>query len=134
MQHTIFGWMVQNSAWVWEPERNREALTFLCRRLSKIWLICHSSITNFLNPGDIFKRNWEILRTRLLQCPRTDLNKKSLPRPKTTTEWKLIPHRSKISKNWNPPHLGPLHRFFNNSFLLIQKHLYNNYIQAQFTK
>ena len=30
------------------------------------------------------------------QRPRTDLSKKSLPRPKTTTAWKLIPHRSNI--------------------------------------
>ena len=37
------------------------------------------------------------------QRPRTDLNKRSLPRPKTTTAWKLIPHRPNISKNWNPP-------------------------------
>ena len=37
------------------------------------------------------------------QGPGTDLNKRSLPRPKTITAWKLIPHRSKISKNWNPP-------------------------------
>ena len=42
------------------------------------------------------------------QCPRTDLNKRFLPRPKTNTAWKLIPHRSKISKNWNPP----LYRFY----------------------
>ena len=33
------------------------------------------------------------------QRPRMDLNKKSLPRPKTTTAWKPIPHRSNISKN-----------------------------------
>ena len=37
------------------------------------------------------------------QCPRTDINKRSLPRPTTTTAWKLIPHRSSISKNWNTP-------------------------------
>ena len=48
--------------------------------------------------------------------------------------WKLILHKSIISKNWNPPYWVPLHRFFKNWFLLIQKHLYNNYIQAQFTK
>ena len=35
--------------------------------------------------------------------PRMDLNKRFLPRPNNTTAWKLIPHRSKISKNWNPP-------------------------------
>ena len=34
-----------------------------------------------------------------------DLNKRFLPRPKTTTAWKLIPHRSKISKNWNPHYI-----------------------------
>ena len=33
------------------------------------------------------------------QCPRTDLNKRFLPRPKSITALKLIPHRSKISKN-----------------------------------
>ena len=33
------------------------------------------------------------------QRPRMDLNKKSLPRPKTTTAWKLILHRSNISKS-----------------------------------
>ena len=64
----------------------------------------------------------------------SDLNKRFLPRAKTTTAWKLIPHRSKISKNWNPPHWVPLHRFFKNWFLLIQKQLYNNNIQAHFTK
>ena len=26
------------------------------------------------------------------QCPRTDFIKRSLPRPKTTTAWKLMPH------------------------------------------
>ena len=42
------------------------------------------------------------------QCPRADLSKKILPRPKTTIAWKLTPQRSKISKNWNPPHWDPL--------------------------
>ena len=62
----------------------------------------------------------------LTQCPRTDLNKRFLPRPKTITAWKLIPHRPKISKNWNPPQMVPLHKFFkkrfylhNNSFTVI---------------
>ena len=64
------------------------------------------------------------------QCPRTDLNKRLLPRPKTTTAWKLIPHRSKISKNWNPPRV---HRFLKNWFLIIQKQLYSNYVQTHFT-
>ena len=70
---------------------------------------------------------------RLTQCPRTDLNKRFLPRPKTTTAWNIILHRSKISKDWNPPHWVPLHRFFKNWFLLIQKQLYSNYIQTHFT-
>ena len=37
------------------------------------------------------------------QCPRRGLSKRFLPRAKITTVWKPIPHRSKISKNWNPP-------------------------------
>ena len=40
------------------------------------------------------------------QCPRVDLNKRFLHRPKTITAWKLTPHRSKISKNWNLPGSG----------------------------
>ena len=64
---------------------------------------------------------------------RMNLNKESLPRSKTTTAWKLIPHWPKISKNWNSTHLDPLHRFFKNCFLLIQKQLYNEYISTQFT-
>ena len=67
------------------------------------------------------------------QCPRTDLNKRFLPRPKTISAWKLKPYRSKISKNWNPPWWVPLHRFFKNWFLLIQNQLYSNYIQTHFT-
>ena len=77
----------------------------------------------------------EIVTTiNIAQRPRVDLNKRFLPRPNNTTVWKLIPHRSKISKNWNPPHWVPLHRFFKNWFLLIQKQLYSNYIQTHFTK
>ena len=83
-------------------------------------------------------KNYKLLQvgniySQTSQCPRADLNKKFLPRPKTTTAWKCIPHRSKISKNWNPPYWDPLHRFFKNLFLLIQKLLYNNYIQTHFT-
>ena len=55
------------------------------------------------------------------QCARTDLNKRFLPRPKTITAWKLIPHRSKISKKWNPLRWVPLHRFFKNWFLKVNK-------------
>ena len=60
----------------------------------------------------------------IYQCPRTDLNKRSLPRPKTTIEWKLIPHRSKITMNWNPPHCIPINKIFKNGFLLIEKCLH----------
>ena len=77
--------------------------------------------------------DWLTFNRSLAQCPRTDLNKRFLPTPKTTTAWKLIPHRSKFSKNWNLPRWVPLHRFFKNRFLLIQKQLYNNYIQTHFT-
>ena len=62
-----------------------------------------------------------------------DLNKRSLPRPKTTTAWKIIPHRSKIGKNWNNSQWVPLHWFFKNWFLLMWKQLYNNYIQTHLT-
>ena len=74
-----------------------------------------------------------ILSTLQSQCPRTDLNKRFLPRPKTITAWKLIPYRSKISKNWNPLRWVPLYRFFKTWFLLIQKQPYINYIQTHFT-
>ena len=64
-------------------------------------------ISNFQNckvyiPSNsyFFLWTWIICISCLVtQCPRVDLNKKSLPRPKTTTACKLIPHRSKISKN-----------------------------------
>ena len=68
------------------------------------------------------------------QCPSIDLIKRFLPRPKSIAAWKLITNRSKISKNWNPPNWVPLHRFFKNWFLLIQKQLYSNYIPTHFTK
>ena len=81
----------------------------------------------FLKRGQIkyFSLIFSIFDIIWPQCPRTDLNIRNLPRPKTTTAWKLIPHRSKISKNWNPPHWVPLHRFFKNWFLLMQKQLYS---------
>ena len=44
----------------------------------------------------------------ITQCPTMKLNKRSLPKPTTTTRWKLIPHRSKISMNWNPLHWDPI--------------------------
>ena len=63
-----------------------------------------------LHNGQFFvnQSGWLNSLNKCHQCPRADLNKKSLPRPKTTAAWKLTPHRSKISKNWNPPHWVPL--------------------------
>ena len=81
------------------------------------------------NYASIFVKKY----TDIAQRPRIDLNKRFLLRPKTTTAWNIIPHRSKISKNWNPPHWIPLNRFFKNCFLLIQKQHYSNYIQTHFT-
>ena len=74
---------------------------------------------------------WWIWQTRHSMA-RANLNKSVWLVINTTTAWKLIPHRYKISKNWNPPHW--VHRFFKNWFLLIQKQLYSNYIQTHFTK
>ena len=65
------------------------------------------------------------------QCPRTDWKKTFLSSTKTITAWKLIPHRSKISENWNPPHCVPLHRFYKNWFLLIQKQLYSKVLLSK---
>jgi hypothetical protein len=48
----------------------------------------------------------------LSQCATMNLNKRSLPKPTTTTGWKLIPHRSKISMNWNPLHWDPIIKYF----------------------
>ena len=58
---------------------------------------------------NIFENSFSSEHHSRAQCPRTNLNKRFLPRPKTITAWKLIPHRSKISKNWNPPHWVPPH-------------------------
>ena len=52
------------------------------------------------------------------QCARTDLNKRSLPKPTITAGWKHIPHRSKISMNWNPPRPGGSHYIFQIFFRL----------------
>ena len=41
---------------------------------------------------------WMKIRLRT-QGPRMELNKRSLPKPTTTSGWKLIPHRSKTSMN-----------------------------------
>ena len=53
-----------------------------------------------------------IYLNNLAQCPTMKLNKRSLPKPTTTTGWKLIPHRSKISMNWNPLHWDPIIKYF----------------------
>ena len=49
------------------------------------------------------------------ECPRTDLNKMSLPRPN--------------QQEFKSPHWVPLDRFFKNWLLLIQKQFYSNYTQ-----
>ena len=51
----------------------------------------------------LFHRVATIVVFNNAQCLRTDLNKRFLPKPNTTIAWKLIPHRSNISKIWNPP-------------------------------
>ena len=86
----------------------------------------------FISIEDNFWKNL-LQKVILPQCPRSDLNKRFLPRAKTTTAWKLIAHRSKISQNWIPPHWVLRFGFFKNWFLPIQKQLYNNYIQTHFT-
>ena len=102
--------------------------------------ICTTSSFIEIRSMHVYSKNHEYLvKTQLhknkTQCPSTtDLNKRFFPRPNNTTPWQLITHRSKISKNWNPPHWVPLYRFFKNWFLLVQKLLYSNYIQTHFTK
>ena len=94
--------------------RNDQNLAFLCKKkrerkksfLNQIWLdSIKEKCMGYLKSRFTCKKK----STGLAQCPRTDLNKSFLPRPKTTTAWKLIPHSSKISKNWNPP---PWERFY----------------------
>ena len=43
------------------------------------------------------------------QCARTDLNKRFLPKPMTTTGWKGTPWGVKITMNWNPPRWVPIY-------------------------
>ena len=108
-------------------------LTWVLKFISAIWNLVTKHPPNISRKFKMVAkivRNiihfWEIIP--ITQCPRTDSNKIFLPRPKTTTPWKLIPHRSKINKNWNHPHWVPLHRFFKNWFLLIQKQLYSTVV------
>ena len=46
------------------------------------------------------------------QCPRTELSKRFLPKPMTTTGWKGTPSGVKITMDWNPPHWVPLTKNF----------------------
>ena len=64
------------------------------------------------------------------QCPRTDLNKRFLPRPKGKDHhgMKAYPIGLKSLRIEIP-----LHRFFKNVSLLLQNMLYTNYIQSHFT-
>ena len=60
---------------------------------SKFWIEnVHTSVVEVIGGHRGSKR-------RSTQCPRADLNKRFLPRANTATAWKLIPHRSNISKN-----------------------------------
>ena len=106
--------------------------TLLLKRLIGLKFSLYWNTISEITLDDVVHRR-KYCQNMEAQCPRTDLNKRFLSRPKTITAWKLIPHRSKINKNWNPPHWVPLHRFFKNWFLLIQKQLYSNYIQTHFT-
>ena len=68
------------------------------------------------------------------QCPRTDLNKRFLPRPNTITALKLIPQRFKICKNRNIPHWVHYIDFSQTDFYyIIENQLYSNHIQTHFT-
>ena len=60
------------------------------------------------------------------QCPTMKLNKRSLPKPTTPTGWKLIPHRSKISMNWNLLHLDPIIKYFLKVFFLSNNFFFRN--------
>ena len=60
------------------------------------------------------------------QCATTKLNKRSLPKPTTTTGWKLIPHRSKISMNWNPLHWDPIMKYFFKVFFRLTIFFFRN--------
>ena len=100
--------------WILKVSKFPFNLFILFKKISLIWYprLPYSTSTN----------------TYGAQCPRTDFNKRFLPRTKTIIAWKLIPHRSKSSKNWNPLWWVPLYRTCKNWFLLIQKQLYSNYI------
>ena len=63
---------------------------------------------NFTNGMTAKPTGSQMFTCELTQCPTMKLNKRSLPKPTTTTGWKLIPHRSKISMNWNPLHWDPI--------------------------
>ena len=65
-------------------------------------------------------------KSHTTQCPRTDLNKTFLPRPTTITAWKLIPHRSKISMNWNPLHWDPIIKYFFKVFFRLTIFFFRN--------
>ena len=75
----------------------------------KCYILAHTILDNFR------LYSFVVILSLNAQCSRTDLIKRSLPRPKTTTAWKSIPHRAKVSKNWTTPQWVPLHKFFKNS-------------------
>ena len=70
--------------WILKVSKFPFNLFILFKKISLIWYprLPYSTSTN----------------TYGAQCPRTDFNKRSIPRPKTTTTWKLITHRCKIAR------------------------------------
>ena len=75
----------------------------------------------------IKKLQWAIYRyVNLAQRPRTDLNKRFLPRPNTTIAWKLMPHRSNISKIWNPSHCN----YCKAVFVLVKINFWKIYVMG----
>ena len=72
------------------------------------------------------KNNCHNIKKAWAQCPTMKLNKRSLPKPTTTTGWKLIPHRSKISMNWNPLHWDPIIKYFFKVFFRLTIFFFRN--------
>ena len=84
---------------------NTKAQNYIFWEDNKLWKHLPIFLTLYLLMDSYVVILWTawggILGTQITppQRPRIDLNKRFLPRPNTTTAWKLIPHRSNISKN-----------------------------------
>ena len=112
--HFLSIFITCNAILIYESSFNK-----ICYHLKTFFTRIHASkkILNFVDHESYYTSGASILHFEFImgpdhlfsfytQCPRTDLNKRFLPRPKTNTAWKLIPHRSKISKNWIAPHFS----------------------------